>query len=78
VITSRDITKGFDILLDNLPDLILDTPEAPHILGNFVARAVADDCVPPKYAMDFEERDINDLAKEALTVAQTLLSMHDG
>lgn len=46
---SSDYEKGFDILLNNLPDLILDTPDAPHLLGNFLARAVADDCLAPKY-----------------------------
>lgn len=44
-----DYVIGFDMLLNNLPDLILDTPEAPHLLGNFLARAVADDCLMPKY-----------------------------
>ncbi|XP_053690201.1 programmed cell death protein 4 [Sabethes cyaneus] len=79
-ITSRDICKGFDILLENLPDLILDTPDAPHILGNFIARAVADDCIPPKYAYDVEKDDgsLNAPAREALTRANTLLSMHQG
>lgn len=33
VITGKDIEKGFEILLDNLPDLTLDTPDAPTILG---------------------------------------------
>lgn len=37
------------MLLNNLPDLILDTPEAAHLMGNFLARAVADDALPPKY-----------------------------
>lgn len=46
---SSDYERGFDMLLHNLPDLILDTPDAPHALGNFIARAVADDCLPPKY-----------------------------
>lgn len=46
---SSDYERGFDMLLDMLPDLILDTPDAPHFLGKFLARAVADDCMPPKY-----------------------------
>ena len=33
VITGKDIEKGFDMLLENLPDLTLDTPEAATILG---------------------------------------------
>lgn len=46
---ASDYERGFDMLLNNLPDLILDTPDAPHLLGCFIARAVADDCMPPKY-----------------------------
>lgn len=44
-----DYEHGFDMLLNNLPDLVLDIPDAPHWLGNFLARAVADDCLMPKY-----------------------------
>ncbi|XP_055585669.1 programmed cell death protein 4 [Uranotaenia lowii] len=96
IITSRDICKGFDMLLDNLPDLTLDTPEAPHILGNFIARAVADDCIPPKYAYNVDRKlstgdgapeprpaspptvTVSQQARDALTRATTLLSMHQG
>lgn len=80
-ITSRDICKGFDMLLQNMPDLILDTPEAPHILCNFVARAVADDCIPPKYAYDVDKEEkvsLSQQARDALVRANTLLSMHQG
>ena len=41
--------SAFDHLLHQLPDLILDTPDAPEILGNFLARSIADDCIPPKF-----------------------------
>lgn len=50
-----DYEKGFDMLLNNLPDLVLDTPEAPHLLGNFLARAVADDCLMPKYIQQLSQ-----------------------
>jgi hypothetical protein len=40
---------AFEELLKNLPDLVLDTPDAATVLGNFIARAVADDCLPPKF-----------------------------
>lgn len=66
------------MLLANMPDLILDTPEAPLILGNFIARAVADDCVPPKYAYDIEREDVCPQAREALIRACSLLSQHQG
>lgn len=78
-ITSKDIVRGFDILLDDLPDLILDTPEAPTVLGNFIARAVADDCIPPRYVTHPEDMDkVNELARAALTHANTHLSMQAG
>ena len=48
VISQRDIGKAFDYLLRQLTDLILDTPDAATILGNFMARCIADDCIPPK------------------------------
>lgn len=54
---SSDYEHGFDMLIANLPDLILDTPDAPHLLGNFIARAVADDCMPPKYVHQLARKD---------------------
>jgi programmed cell death protein 4 len=38
--------------LEELNDLTLDTPESPELLGQFIARAVADDCLPPKFLAD--------------------------
>ncbi|ALC48570.1 Pdcd4 [Drosophila busckii] len=74
VITGKDIEKGFNMLLDNLPDLILDTPEAPVMLGNFMARAIADDCMPPKFVSRPEEHShCNEYAEQALRRADALL-----
>jgi len=47
--------SGFDLLLSQLDDLSLDTPDAPEILGNFMARCVADDCLPPAYITNHSE-----------------------
>ncbi|XP_039499901.1 programmed cell death protein 4 [Drosophila santomea] len=77
VITGKDIEKGFNMLLANLPDLVLDTPEAPIMLGNFMARAVADDCIPPKFvAKSVEELKLLELgehAEQALRRADSLI-----
>ncbi|XP_060665086.1 programmed cell death protein 4 [Drosophila nasuta] len=74
VITGKDIEKGFNMLLANLPDLILDTPEAPVMLGNFMARAIADDCMPPKFVSRPEEhQQLNEHAEQALRRADALL-----
>ena len=37
------------MLLEELSELSLDTPDAAEVLGNFMARAVADDCLPPAF-----------------------------
>ena len=79
VITAKDIEKGFEILLQNLPDLTLDTPEAPTILGNFLARAVADDCLPPKFVTKPSNLDaLSEHAVVAIRRADTLLNMKQG
>ena len=39
----------FLVLLDRLPDLILDTPEAPEILGKFISRAMLEGCLPSNF-----------------------------
>lgn len=82
VLSPEDIAAAFDRMLHDLPDLILDTPEAPQVspaqereagsllllgplasdpavpvspvqmLGQFIARAVADHALP----LDFLER----------------------
>jgi programmed cell death protein 4 len=39
--------KGFARLVDALPDVLLDVPEALELLSLFVARAVVDDILPP-------------------------------
>ena len=54
VVSQRDIGKAFDYLLRTLNDLVLDTPDASTILGNYIARAIADDCIPPKFLKSYK------------------------
>uniref|UniRef100_A0A2P2I200 Programmed cell death protein 4 n=1 Tax=Hirondellea gigas TaxID=1518452 RepID=A0A2P2I200_9CRUS len=69
---------GYDKLIKNLDDLVIDTPAAPTILGNFVARSVADDCIPPKFLSGYiGQLDSNNSAL-CLRRAQSLLSMRHG
>lgn len=49
IVSYGDVMHGFDALLKRCEDLKLDTPDAPDVLGKFLARAVADDCLPPAY-----------------------------
>lgn len=79
VFSEPDIEKGFDILLKSLPELVLDTPGAPTILGNFIARAVADDCVPPAFVNRYLESSTQDShIKVAAEHASALLNMKHG
>lgn len=65
--------------MSNLPDLIIDIPEAAIWLGNFIGRAIADDCIPPKYVTSPENVDeTNQNALIALKRADTLLSLKSG
>ncbi|CAH1155166.1 unnamed protein product [Phaedon cochleariae] len=77
-VTESDISKAFESLLANLNDLILDIPDAPTVLGNFIARAIADDCIPPKFIVATKEKSDNKDFQEALIRADTLLSMKHG
>jgi len=75
----EDIERGFDVLLNSLPDLVLDTPNAATILGNFIARAVADDCIPPKYVQKHKQGVVEcSHARLAVDHADVLLSMKHG
>jgi programmed cell death protein 4 len=73
VIPPEIVAKGFEILLGNLSDLILDAPDAPTILGNFMARAVADDCLSIGVIHSLKEGAANELTKTAVGLAEVLL-----
>ncbi|XP_023021929.1 programmed cell death 4 [Leptinotarsa decemlineata] len=77
-INESDICKAFESLLANLNELILDIPDAPTVLGNFIARAIADDCIPPKFIVTTKEKSDDKDFQEALIHADTLLSMKHG
>lgn len=82
----EDIERGFDTLLSQLDDLELDTPDACTVLGKFIARAVADDCIPPKYVTSAKEAlegkeylsPAESRAHLALTVANSLITAKRG
>lgn len=45
-------------------------------MGNFIARAVADDCIPPKFVQAYVA--CHDLGREAVAHANTLLNLKHG
>ncbi|XP_025911771.1 programmed cell death protein 4-like [Apteryx rowi] len=73
VVTAEDIAWAFDKMLRDLPDLILDTPEAPQMLGQFIARAVADHALPLDFLERYKGRVDCEHARAALDRAAVLL-----
>ena len=77
VFTQRDLARAYDILINNLSDMVLDTPEAPTALGNFIARSVADDCLPPAFVQNFKSPG-DGVINTCINHASNLLTMKHG
>ncbi|XP_012934644.1 programmed cell death protein 4 [Aplysia californica] len=78
VLHHNDIMSGFDDLLGKLTDLVLDAPHAPEVVGKFIARAVADDCLPPKYVQGHKGKADCKNSEEAISKADILLNQKHG
>ncbi|RXM33260.1 Programmed cell death protein 4 [Acipenser ruthenus] len=86
-LSKDDISRAFDKMLKDLPELILDTPEAPQsqksalyiyickMLGQFIARAMADHALPMNFLDRYKGCVDCDHARAALDRAAVLLSM---
>ena len=59
-------------MLDRLPDLILDTPDAPEIIGKFIARADSEKCLPVNFIDEERYRAIDSLIKRSLDYCYAL------
>merc|ERR1712002_682289 len=77
-LTQVNIIDAFNELLGNLSDLVLDTPEASQLMGKFIARAVADDALPPKFVQRYKGNTECTYTRAALQKADVLLSMPHG
>ncbi|CAJ1052361.1 programmed cell death protein 4a isoform X1 [Xyrichtys novacula] len=75
VLTQSDMARAFDKILKELPDLILDTPEAPQMLGQFIARAIADHILPMSFLDCYKGKVDCEHARVALDRAAVLLTM---
>ncbi|KAI4893630.1 hypothetical protein NFI96_023765, partial [Prochilodus magdalenae] len=58
-----------------LPDLVLDTPTAPQLVGQFIARAVADQILSKNYIEGYKGRVDCEHVRAALDRAAVLLKM---
>lgn len=48
------LVEGFDDILWNSKELVIDVPEAGDIISKFLARAIVDDCLPSNYIYEAE------------------------
>jgi len=77
VLSESDFEFGYQALMNSLSDLKLDTPDAAVLLGQFMARSVADDCLRPCYIKEHLLHANSD-AVVALQRAHRLLGMKHG
>lgn len=78
LLSMDDITKGFDDVLQSMGELTIDTPDAPVVVGQFIARAVADDCLAPKFITSYKGSVESEHKQAALDKAEVLLSRKHG
>jgi len=71
VVSYEKIQEGFTALLERIEDLVLDIPSASDMLANFLARAVVDELLPPKF-LSPDSADV-ELAKETLKKASAII-----
>jgi len=67
VLEGKGYEEGFQNVLYNLPDLILDVPSAAEFVGLFAARAMYDEVLTPKFIRDVVVE--NEPAKLAVSLA---------
>ncbi|XP_044756865.1 programmed cell death protein 4 [Coccinella septempunctata] len=77
-INEQAITKAFENILADIDDLVLDIPDAPILIGNFIARAIADECIPPKFIDQTLEKSDGERFQTALKHAKVLINMEHG
>ncbi|TSK67266.1 Programmed cell death protein 4 [Bagarius yarrelli] len=75
VLSRSHIEASFHKLLKELPELVLDTPTAPQLVGQFIARAVADQILTKSFIDGYKGRVDCEQARAALDRAAVLLKM---
>eukprot|EP01051_Picozoa_sp_SAG22_P020459 SAG22_NODE_4145_length_1368_cov_1.371946_2_plen_137_part_00 len=57
LLDSEAVQHGMFLLVQSVDDLAIDVPEAPSLLALFLARAVLDEILPPKFLQQLQELD---------------------
>lgn len=72
VMTEDDVGKAFTILLERVEDTYLDVPDILRLLSIFLARAVADEALPPSFLVRVDLQP-GDMGFQVVARAQELL-----
>jgi hypothetical protein len=72
-IGTEAVSQGFQLILERIDDLILDTPEAVQVLAIFLARAVVDEVIPPAFLTRTELEGLSPKAVQALDLASGMI-----
>ncbi|KAM4703695.1 programmed cell death protein 4 isoform 2-T3 [Rhinophrynus dorsalis] len=75
LLSTEDVENSFDKLLQELPELVLDTPRAPQLVGQFIARAVGDGILSQTYIEGYKGTVDCVHSRAALDRATILLAM---
>jgi len=75
VLRMSEVEKGFEALLYRVDDLIKDVPNVLQLLSSFIARAVADECLPPAFLLR-TNLPPDDLGSKVVKQAEVLLNNH--
>jgi len=78
VLSSSKISQGFHYALDSLEDASLDIPDAKDTLAKFLARAIIDEILPPKFLRTCDKIAKTRTAKEAIVLAQGHVNQSHG
>lgn len=54
LLSSDEMEQGFELILENLDELMIDCPEAPNALTCYLARSVVDEVISPSFLVRFE------------------------
>jgi predicted SnoaL-like aldol condensation-catalyzing enzyme len=78
VIDSSKIAQGFQYALDSVEDASIDIPDAKDTLAKFLARAIIDEVLPPKFLRTCEKIAKTESAKVVIKSAGALASNAHG
>jgi hypothetical protein len=78
VLTSSKISQGFQYSLDSVEDASIDIPDASDTLAKYLARAIIDEILPPKFLRTCEKIAKNKTAKETIVLAQGHINQSHG